>query len=57
MGAPVTISTEEYRRLLETEIRLNMVLQLVDETESKYSVDKDDLCRILGIKLREEEEA
>jgi len=57
MGAPVTISTEEYKRLLEAEIRLSMVLQLVNETESKYSVDKDDLCRILGIKKNEEEEA
>lgn len=57
MGAPVTISTEEYRKLLEAQIRLNMVMQTVYESDSKYSVDKEALCRILGIKLKEEEEA
>ena len=57
MGAPVTISTEEYRKLLEAQIRLDMVIQMVKDTDHRSFVDKDDLCRILGIKMNEEEKA
>lgn len=53
----VTIPVDEYKALIKSEIRLSLVTQLVEDTDSKYSVDKDDLCRILGIKLDKEEEA
>ena len=56
MGAPVTISTEEYKKLLEAQIRLDMILRLINETESNYSVDKEDLCRALGIKYIRKED-
>ena len=53
----VTIPVDEYKALIKAEIRLSLVTRLVEDTDSKYSVDKDDLCRLLGIKLDKEEEA
>ena len=49
----ITITTDEYKALIKAQIRLAMVTQLVEETDSKYSVGKDDLCRALGIRIEE----
>ena len=53
----VTIPVDEYKALIKTQIRLDMVIQMVKDTDRRSFVDKDDLCRILGIKMNEEEEA
>lgn len=49
----VTIPVDEYKALIKAEIRLSLVTRLVEDTDSKYSVSKDDLCRILGISIEE----
>ena len=48
----VTISTDEYKALIKSEIRLSLVTRLVEE-ERYSSVSKDDLCRVLGISIEE----
>ena len=53
----VNISVDEYKALIKTQIRLDMVIQMVKDTDHRSFVDKDDLCLILGIKMNEEEEA
>ena len=53
----VNISVDEYKALIKTQIRLDMVIQMVKDTDHRSFVDKDDLCRILGIKMNEEEKA
>lgn len=48
----VTIPVDEYKALIKSEIRLSLVTRLVEE--ERYScVQKDDLCRILGISIEE----
>lgn len=53
----ITITTEEYKALVEAQIRLDMVIQVVKEDDRTYlSISKDDLRRMLGIKEEEEED-
>ena len=48
----ITITTAEYKALIKAEIRLSLVTRLVEE--ERYScVQKEDLCRILGISIEE----
>ena len=55
-NTPVTISSGEYRTLLQDQILLGMVVDLVKSEDSKYSVSKEAICRILNIKLDKEED-
>ena len=55
-NTPVTISSGEYRTLLQDQILLGMVVDLVKSEDSKYSVSKEAICRTLNIKLDKEED-
>lgn len=50
----ITISLEEYKKMVELQVRANMFAEHVKAC--KYSIDKDDCARFLGFKLQEEED-
>ena len=50
----VTIPTEEYRNLLEIQVRANILKDYA--TAENYSVSRGMLARILGFELNEEGE-
>lgn len=52
----ITITTEEYKALVEAQIRLDMVIQMVKDEGHRSFVDKDELRRALGIREEEEED-
>lgn len=45
----ITISAEEYRKLLETSVRVSVFADFVNG--SKYSIDREDCGRFLGFEV------
>lgn len=50
----ITITTEEYKKLLETSVRVGVFADFVND--SKYSIDRKDCGRFLGFEVVEHEE-
>lgn len=45
----ITISAEEYRKLLETSVRVGVFADFVNR--SKYRIDREDCGRFLGFEV------
>lgn len=54
MGENITLTTEEYKRLLEAEVRAKVLLDYVDN--EKYSLDKNRVRTIIGFPIKEDED-
>ncbi len=50
----ITIPVEEYKKLLETSVRVSVFADYVNQ--SKYSIDREDCGRFLGFEVVEHEE-
>lgn len=50
----ITIPVEEYKKLLETSVRVGAFVDYVNQ--SKYSVDRGECRRFLGFEVAEEED-
>lgn len=53
-GTHVTITTEEYKKLLEASVRVRIFADFVNG--SKYSIDREDCGRFLGFEVVEKED-
>lgn len=47
----ITIPVEEYKKLLESSVRISLFTDFVNQ--SKYSVDRDDCGKFLGFEVPE----
>lgn len=45
----ITIPVEEYKKLLEASVRINLFADFVNQ--SKYSIDREDCGRFLGFEV------
>lgn len=45
----ITITTEEYKKLLEESVRVSVFAEYVNQ--SKYSIDREDCGRFLGFEV------
>jgi len=45
----ITITTEEYKKLLETSVRVGAFVDFVND--GKYSIDREDCGRFLGFEV------
>lgn len=45
----ITIPVEEYKKLLETSVRINLFADFVNQ--SKYSIGREDCGRFLGFEV------
>lgn len=54
MGENITLTTEEYKRLLEAEVRVKVLIDYVDN--EKYSLDKNRVRTIMGFPMKEDED-
>lgn len=50
----ITITMEEYKKLLETSVRVGIFADFV--SRSKYSIDREDCGRFLGFEVVKEED-
>ncbi len=50
----ITISVEEYKKLLEASVRIDVFADYVNQ--SKYSVDREGCGRFLGFEVVKEED-
>lgn len=50
----ITITTEEYKKLLEASVRVSVFSDYVNQ--SKYSIDREDCGRFLGFAVANPEE-
>lgn len=50
----ITIPVEEYKKLLETSVRINLFADFVNQ--SKYNIDQEDCGRFLGFAVANPEE-
>lgn len=50
----ITITTEEYKKLLEASVRVSVFADYVNQ--SKYSIEREDCGRFLGFEVVEHEE-
>ncbi len=50
----ITIPVEEYKKLLETSVRVGVFVDYVNQ--SKYSVDREECRRFLGPEIVKEED-
>lgn len=54
MEEKITISVEEYKKLLEMSVRVSVFADYVNQ--SKYSIDREDCGRFLGFAVANPEE-
>lgn len=54
MGENITITTEEYKKLMEAFVRIKIFTDFVNCSE--YSIDRKDCGTILGFKVVEKED-
>ena len=50
----ITIPVEEYKKLLEMSVRVDLFVDYVNR--SKYSIDREECRRFLGDKVNKEED-
>lgn len=50
----VTISTKEYKKLAEAQIRIDIFADFVNK--ERYNISKEECARYLGFELEKEEE-
>lgn len=50
----ITISVEEYKKLLEASVRISVFADYVND--SRYSIDREDCGKFLGFEVVEHEE-
>ena len=51
----ITISVEEYKKLLECKVRSELFADYVNK--EKYSIDRDTCASFLGFEIKEKEDA
>lgn len=49
MEGTITITTEEYKKLLEASVRVSVFADYVNQ--SKYNIDREDCGRYLGFEV------
>lgn len=54
MEEKITISVEEYKKLLEMSVRVSVFADYVNQ--SKYSINREDCGRFLGFEVVKEED-
>lgn len=54
MEEKITISVEEYKKLLEMSVRVSVFADYVNQ--SRYSIDREDCGRFLGFEVVKEED-
>lgn len=54
MEEKITISVEEYKKLLEMSVRVSVFADYVNQ--SKYSIDREDCGRFLGFEVAKMED-
>ena len=54
MGENITLTTEEYKRLIETEVRVKVLIDYVNS--EKYSLDKNRIHTIMGFPIQEDKD-
>lgn len=52
MENTITITVEEYKKLLEVSIRIDAFSSFANQ--EKYSINKEDCARFLGIEIKED---